>query len=78
MNNHYFAGKQYTTSKYKNRQILEKSIDDLKPISHVWNGFDKEGRQRWYILLENGNMISSEDDMYDLMVETYFAEESLR
>jgi hypothetical protein len=37
---------------------------NVYPKKHYWCGFDIAGRQKWYIELTNGRLVSSKDENY--------------
>jgi len=49
-----------------------------KPVSHHWNGFTRDGDERWIIELDNGNLISSKDNSYNYLVKKYFPSDIIR
>ena len=42
-----------------------------KPVKHYWNGFDKQGKERWYVELNNGIVVSSHNKDYEYWLKTY-------
>ena len=35
-----------------------------RPVRRFWNGFDEAGNERWFLVLENGNVLISKDLNY--------------
>jgi len=46
------------------------------PLRRYWNGFDDQGNRRWYIELNNGEIINYRNRKYRYMARKFF--ENLR
>ena len=44
----------------------------IKPVKHYWYGFNKQGKERWYIELNNGGVISNTNKEYDFWAKRYY------
>lgn len=44
----------------------------IKPVKHYWYGFNKQGKERWYIELNNGELITNTNNEYDFWVKRYY------
>jgi hypothetical protein len=49
-----------------------------QPIKHFWNGFDVNGAEKWFLELENGNILSSKDKSYQFLVRKFFPNDTCR
>lgn len=45
----------------------------LRPVDKWWNGFDSEGRERWFIELNNGVIINDRDNNYSYWLQKYLS-----
>lgn len=46
-----------------------------KPVEKYWCGFEEDGTERWYIRLENGNVLSSKDHSYNFLSKKFFSDD---
>lgn len=44
---------------------------NVYPIKNFWSNFDKNGRQKWFIELSNGRLISDRDENYFYWLKKY-------
>ena len=45
----------------------------IKPIKQYWNGFNKQGKERWFIELNNGLILSDHSKEYGFWSRRYFS-----
>ena len=43
-----------------------------RPTRHFWTGFDESGAEKWFLELENGNILASSDTSYSFLVKKFF------
>jgi len=48
----------------------------VRAIGHYWNGFDKNGREKWYVELSDGRLLTDKDENYMLWVRRYYPNQS--
>lgn len=41
------------------------------PIHKYWDGFDERGKERWYIEMSNGTILTSNSSEYDIWSQRY-------
>jgi len=58
---------KYINSK-KNRKTERKM-----PLKCYWNGFDENGKERWYIEFTNGTIISNKDSTYNFWSKRFYS-----
>jgi hypothetical protein len=63
---------------YQYSNTRHNDIHTLKPINHFWNGFDECGIEKWYIEMDNGNLISSKNSEYIYIVKKFFPNDICR
>jgi hypothetical protein len=51
--------KQVSSKKYS------KKPERKTPLKCYWNGFDENGKERWFIEFTNGSIISNKDSTYN-------------
>jgi len=45
--------------------------NNSRKFKHFWNGFDDNGKEKWFIEFENGQIISSKDKNYESFTKSY-------
>jgi hypothetical protein len=55
----------WTKIERKRKQISVTPIADIiRPFKHFWCGFTPMGREKWFIELTNGRIVSGDDENY--------------
>ena len=44
----------------------------IRPVKHYWNGFNKQGKEMWYIELNNGTLLSDSNKEYEFWSKRYY------
>ena len=47
------------------------NIDVIHPSGHFWCGFNPLGREKWFIELNNGRIVSGDDENYHYWLKKY-------
>lgn len=65
-----------TEKKKGNRHSFGACRDiNVYPKKHYWCGFDEAGRQKWFIELSNGRIVSNKDENYFFWLKKYTTSE---
>lgn len=57
--------------KRKEKKYIQQE-QKIRALRHYWNGFDNQGKERWYIELSNGVIISNSNKEYDNWIKRYY------
>lgn len=50
-----------------------RKFERKSPIKCYWNGFDENGKERWFIEFTNGSIISNKDSTYNFWSKRYYS-----
>ena len=73
-NTRSYPKKQHSSNSATNNT----NSNNPKPIKHYWSGFDSDGSERWFLELDNGNLISNKDSYYAYLIKKYLPNEIIR
>jgi hypothetical protein len=78
-NTRSYPKKQHSVNSANNHNNNKNLINNTpKPIKHYWSGFDIDGTERWFLELDNGNLISNKDSYYAYLIKKYLPNEIIR
>jgi hypothetical protein len=49
----------------------KKKVSSVTVKRHYWSGFNTQGKERWYIELSNGRVVSHLDENYQYWLKKY-------
>jgi hypothetical protein len=58
-------------SKKQRRDLSSNQENKIKPLSHFWHGFNKQGNEKWFLELNNGIILSDSNKDYHFWLRKF-------